>query len=216
MPPKSSPILFAGPSLSPEALTLIESLDIQLMPPVYRGNVEDLTQQGYQGTLIVVDGYFREYPAVGHLELRKALEAGIRIFGLSSMGAIRAYEMQAWGMIGYGKTFQWFQRMEDFQDDEVALLHGPGPDFWMFSEPLVHMRECLEDFVKQNWVEKKQAAAIIADMKSRYFGDRLLDDFIQQLSPHTPFSPEEIKERFPAYRTKMLDLLSFLQEKPWR
>ena len=54
-----------------------------------------------------------------------AIEQGWTVFGLCSMGAIRAYELRNFGMKGVGKVYQRFFQMEDFQDDELALFHEP-------------------------------------------------------------------------------------------
>ena len=72
-----------------------------------------LLKQEFEGNIVIVDGIFQQVIAVGHAEIREALEKGIDILGMSSMGAIRAYEMRDLGMKGYGKVYDWFFRMED-------------------------------------------------------------------------------------------------------
>ena len=65
------------------------------------------------------------------------------MWGLSSMGAIRAREMAHLGMRGYGSVYAPFATEGDFQDDEVALLHEPNAPYRPVSEPLVHLREAV-------------------------------------------------------------------------
>jgi hypothetical protein len=137
--------LFAGPTLarSPHARVLVRGVSVR--SPVKRGDVERLVEaypasRGRPGVIVLADGLFHDTLAVGHAELRAALRAGWRLWGLSSMGAIRAHEMAPLGMRGFGRVYERFQAEPDFQDDEVALLHGPAPEYRTLSEPLVHLR----------------------------------------------------------------------------
>ena len=99
-----------------------------MRPPVRRLDVAKLTAtERRPGTLVIVDGLFHDTLAVGHAEIREAMRRGWRVWGLSSMGAIRAREMAPLGMKGFGRVFERFEAEADFQDDEVALLHEPRP-----------------------------------------------------------------------------------------
>jgi hypothetical protein len=46
------------------------------------------------------------------------LSKRIAFFGAASMGALRAVELEPFGMIGTGRVFEG--------DDEVGVLHGPA------------------------------------------------------------------------------------------
>jgi hypothetical protein len=73
----------------------------------------------------LIDGYFECVPAVWHKEILWALGRGIRVFGSSSMGALRAAELVDFGMIGVGHVFRYFrQPLRD--DSDVAVLHAPA------------------------------------------------------------------------------------------
>src|SRR5688572_32760283 len=52
--------------------------------------------------------------------------SGVRVFGAASMGALRAAELQPFGMIGVGQVFQAYRRGHLTDDDEVAVAHGPA------------------------------------------------------------------------------------------
>ena len=120
--------LFAGPSLWPIKESHKGLLDqVYLRPPIKRGDLVALHDMCVPASVAIVDGVFHQVPAVGHQEIRSLLRAGWRIWGLSSMGAIRAYELREHGMEGYGFVFDWFCQNTDFRDDEVALLHLPTP-----------------------------------------------------------------------------------------
>ena len=214
MPTKSRTVLYAGPSLNDISRKLIQENNIRLLPPIERHQIPKLSE-GFQGTIIIADGVFRQNLAVGHAEIRHAITRGIRIWGLSSMGAIRAYEMQTLGMRGYGKVFDWFQKEEDFQDDEVALLHSPVPPYASASEPLVHFRECLIDLIEKKSINQNIADLIIGHLKNLFFGDRTMDLFFQLLEQHKCSNIRLIKKEFNKYRIKEIDLELFLRNRIW-
>ena len=41
------------------------------------------------------------------MEIRSAIQAGWRVIGCSSMGALRALEAAPLGMLGYGMVYRW-------------------------------------------------------------------------------------------------------------
>src|SRR5215216_2521419 len=90
--------VFVGPSACGMD-ELVQSLPkdrFSFFPPIKRGDLEALPRDFT--VIVVVDGLFNSVPAVGHVELRKKLEY-CTVYGCSSMGAIRAFEMRGHGMI---------------------------------------------------------------------------------------------------------------------
>ena len=213
--PTNATVIFAGPSLNATSKSLIQELGLYLLPPVQRNDMEALMQQNFKGTAIIVDGMFRDVLAVGHAEIREAMEQNIQVFGLSSMGAIRAYEMRYLGMKGFGKTYDWFFKMEDFQDDEVSLLHAPAPYHFSISEPLVHFRECVLDLVATQQLSAESGQKVIDTLKSLYFGERKLDLFLSLLAEVSEIDTVALKANFDRYRIKQIDLVQFLEQKVW-
>ena len=63
---------------------------------------------------------------VWHKEILWALARGVHVFGAASMGALRAAELHAFGMVGVGRIFAAYRDGELEADDEVAVLHGPA------------------------------------------------------------------------------------------
>lgn len=215
MPHESPTILFAGPSLRPELRRRIEKEDIRLSPPVRRFDIPLLLKEGFRGTLIIVDGYFYQDMSVGHAEIRGAIDAGCHVFGLSSMGAIRAYELKDWGMAGFGKVYEWFFRMDDFQDDEVALLHESDEPFRSMSEPLIHIRECLGDLIDSGAASKEEADKVLTAMKEQFFGTRTLDRLSAYLEAFTRADAKMVIKGFERYRIKHSDLEDFIRLRVW-
>lgn len=204
-------ILFAGPSLNSESKHLIQSGCIDLRPPVQRGDIAALTQNMAPGSLTIVDGVFHQVLSVGHEEILNAIEKGWNVHGLSSMGAIRAYELRNFGMNGYGDVYQRFFSTEDFQDDELALLHQPEPPYLAFSEPLIHFRYCVEKLVLKELLTSKDGSAIIGKLKGWYFGERTIEAFELLLKHYLRVTTPIISD-FDQYRIKQHDLVSYLRE----
>ena len=98
-------IMFAGPTLARLGDPRVaERAGFDVRSPVRRGDIAALLDKT-PGVLVVVDGVFNQSLAVGHAELRSAIAAGWQVFGLSSMGAVRAFEMRNLGMIGFGRVY---------------------------------------------------------------------------------------------------------------
>ncbi len=210
-----------GPTLrglSPEALTALNAFEVR--PPVKRGDIEALLGME-PGVLALVDGLFHDALAVGHMEIRNAVERGWQVWGLSSMGAIRAYEMRTLGVRGYGQVYERFFAEEDFQDDEVALLHTAAPDYTPLTEPLVHLRVALDAYTEARILLPDQRDAIAQRLKSLWYGERTLELFFrllrEQAGPEIdPVNPNRcaisLRADFDRHRIKTRDLDRFLKE----
>ena len=210
-------VLYAGPSLNATTLAAIEQQPaLTLLPPIQRGDLPALLAKGFSGTILIADGVFHTTLAVGHIEIRDALAAGCAVYGLASMGAIRAYEMAHMGVQGYGQVYQHFVADDDFQDDEVALLHDNVPPYKPLSEPLVHLRTCLAHMVHNGQLTQAAQTTIITQLKQQWFGNRTLKLFFNLLQQHTNASVASIKNGFNQYRIKQLDLEAMVVGQLWQ
>lgn len=218
--------LFAGPTLM-RAQAIhpgLPLLGIHVLPPIGRGDLPRLlrsrTAATPPGTIVLVDGLFHLRLAVGHAEIRAALQSGWRVFGLSSMGAIRAREMAHLGMEGFGEIYRLYcQPGVDFRDDEVTLLHDAEAPYRELSEPLCHLRCAVRDLVQRGFVSSDIGEAVITKLARSWFGDRTLPAFRALLREHGCDEPAlaaidaQIVE-FDRYRVKAHDLIAFLQQRP--
>lgn len=211
---------FVGPTLQGIEQLKHLQLDVTCLPPVRRGDIEALTAQSPPGRIVIVDGIFHQFPSVGHIELRTALDKGWQVWGLCSMGAIRACEMRALGMRGYGTVYERFVQDEDFTDDEVALLHGPAYPYPSISEPLIHMRFALDDLVIRGELVRGEADAVVEHLSRLWFGYRTLALLRQLVLERQPQVETDLLDawlaNFEQFRIKSWDLWKFLQEKPWQ
>src|SRR5690348_14464795 len=94
--------IFLGPTLSVTQASQI--LPARYFAPVRCGDI--LACLRLKPRVIgIIDGFFDRSASVWHKEILWALEAGVRVFGASSMGALRAAELEVFGMEGYGDIF---------------------------------------------------------------------------------------------------------------
>lgn len=77
-------------------------------------------------TIGLIDGLYGDCAAVWHKEILFALSSGIAVFGAASMGALRAAECEAFGMIGIGDIFEAYRDSHRVSDADVAVSHAPG------------------------------------------------------------------------------------------
>ncbi|AZE68326.1 hypothetical protein SAMN05216475_0967 [Pseudomonas synxantha] len=210
-------MLFAGPSLQGIDSRLLCSDDLVVCPPVKRGDIERLVAQSPPSDLAIVDGVFHAHPAVGHAEILTALNAGWRIWGLSSMGAIRACEMDRLGMTGFGEVYRQFASDPDMSDDEVTLVHQAQAPYLSLSEPLIHIRQFLKHWTAEQIITPAHAQQTLHYLKNMWYGHRTLSclkDALMALPVAEP-TIDSALANFSAYRIKSLDLIDFLKLKPW-
>ncbi len=93
------------------------------------------------------------------------------IFGSSSIGALRAVELEKFGMIGIGEVFSWYRDGLVEDDDEVAMTYCPET-FLPTSVPLINIRIALSQIVQDDPITRLQASATIEKLKSTYFPNR--------------------------------------------
>jgi hypothetical protein len=134
-------ILFTGPSLPPDLAA--HRLKAKCLPPVSQGDVYRASLER-PSIIGIIDGYFRSVPSVWHKEILWALSQGITIYGSASMGALRATELAAFGVIGVGWIYEAFRDGTLVDDDEVAIEHGPAElGYACTSEAMVNIRRTL-------------------------------------------------------------------------
>lgn len=162
--------VFLGPSLPIAAAEKI--LPAVYFPPAARGDIYRIIASGVR-TIVLVDGVFHGTRSVWQREILYALGEGIEVLGASSMGALRAAELHAFGMVGHGTIFEWYKDGLIDGDDEVALLHGPAElEFCALSEPLVNIRRTLQIAVHDRCMTDDQARQLLDYSKRTHYPER--------------------------------------------
>lgn len=163
-------LVFAGPTIS--AADITAKLDAVVLPPVSMGDVYRYGRTRPRA-IGIIDGYFEGVPSVWHKEILWAIDQGIAVFGAASMGALRAAELQAFGMRGVGTIFEAFRDglLED--DDEVAIQHGPAEIGYLpLSEPMVNIRATLEHALREGTIERQVSETLSAMAKASFYPER--------------------------------------------
>ena len=215
-------VLFVGPTMATSARARALASRFSVRRPVRRYDFARLAESRHPpGVLVIVDGAFHGTLAVGHAEIRDALARGVRVWGLSSMGAIRAREMAPLGMRGFGSVYERFCGGDDFHDDEVALLHERAAPYRPVTEPLVHLRAAIDHVVSRGLIGADDARDVVRDLESRWYGERTVRGTTRELTRRARGRDAaaaiacELAD-FDRFRMKTLDLVRFLEERPWR
>lgn len=174
-------IIYLGPSLPLEEAKYILSSDkkreVIYAPPIRRGDIPKAVSEGF-GVIGIIDGVFFRESAVSPRELMEVLKNGVKIYGASSMGALRASELDRYGMIGVGKIYQWYRNGSLNSDDEVALSFD-SEEFIPISEPLVNIRETIKKAINENIISPEESEILFKSAKSLYFPERRWDKIIE-------------------------------------
>ena len=171
-------VIFLGPSLPLREATGI--LDAIYLPPAQQTDLLTATVNHRPDVIGLVDGVFMRSLSVWHKEILHALNQGIRVYGASSMGALRAAETDAFGMIGVGEIYRQYASGELMDDDEVALAHGSAETgYQRLSEPMVNVRATLVAAERAGVIDKEQCYRLVAVAKSIYFAERTFPVILQ-------------------------------------
>lgn len=117
-------VVFLGPTLSVGDAR--RQLDAMYLTPAGNGDIVRAVIDHAPGVIALIDGVFAQSPAVRHKEILWAMSRGVRVYGASSMGAVRAAELTEHGMRGYGMVFRWYRRTALADDADVAVAMAPA------------------------------------------------------------------------------------------
>jgi len=169
-------IVFLGPSLEQAAAEKI--LPAEYRPPAKRGDLLAAVRDG--ATIIgLVDGVFHQESAVAHREILTAIKKGVRVVGASSMGALRAAEMDTLGMVGIGEIYQMYKSGELESDDEVALVFDPSSGLAL-SEPLINIRFTLKRAREEGIIGTATRDALLTSARSVFYPKRTYRTIVSQ------------------------------------
>ncbi|MCJ7444570.1 MAG: TfuA-related McrA-glycine thioamidation protein [Methanotrichaceae archaeon] len=202
-------VVFLGPSLPKQRAEQI--LDADYRPPAKRGDIYRAAEAG-TNIICLIDGVFFQECSVAHKEILYALERGASVLGASSMGALRASELDIYGMEGIGEIYRAYRNGDLISDDEVALIFDPIT-FEPLSEPLVNIRHNLNKAFGLGMINETTKDILFKTAKSLYFPNRsyetILDASLKMVSQH---ELESLKKFLRDYKEdlKMEDAIKLL------
>lgn len=167
-------IIYAGLSLPfDEAKAILDSHDdikVIYKRPIKRGDLLlDLKEN--PDIIGIIDGVFHQNSAVGHKEILYTIDKGVKVFGASSMGALRASELDTLGMTGIGYCYEQYANGTIDSDDEVAVMLD-GESLEALSVPLISMRYVFDEAVMQNIITESEKEDLIRAAKETFYPKR--------------------------------------------
>jgi hypothetical protein len=161
-------VIFCGPTLAASDVTL----EADVLPPARQGDLYRAARQGAHA-IGLIDGYFDQVNSVAHKEILWAMANGVHVFGAASMGALRAAELEAFGMEGVGTIFNQFRSGVLEDDDEVAVAHAAAEDgYRALSEAMVNVRATFAAAARQRVISDHTRDLLIATGKALLYMDR--------------------------------------------
>jgi hypothetical protein len=168
-------VLFAGPSLASDLPRLAaRHPELRIEGPAARGDVVRAVAAG-AAAIGIVDGMFGDVPPVWHKEILHALSLGVAVAGGGSMGALRAAECAAFGMVGIGEVYSRYRDGRSVDDADVAQVHAPGELGWTpLSEALVTVEATLDACLAEGTVTAAEAKALRRAARCVHHADRTM------------------------------------------
>jgi len=186
-------VLFVGPTLHGEAREAKSSAapNIERRAPAAQGDIAKAVLDG--ATAIgLVDGRYEDVAAPWHKEILFALGEGVAVLGGGSLGALRAAECAAFGMIGVGEVFDRYARGELVDDSDVAQLHAPAElGFAPLTEALVNVEETLRR-LRDGGLLKERVASELRRTARRTFFKELTYETIVARSPDLDVASDDL------------------------
>jgi len=170
-------IIYTGLSISIEEASKI--IDADFRPPVKRNDILHAITDN-PDIIGIIDGVFHQSPAVSHKEIMKAMDLGITVVGGSSMGALRASELDDLGMIGVGYVYNQYKSGAISSDDDVAVTFDPDRKIPL-SEALINIDYKLDLAIKKEIISNDEKKNIIKIAKDIYYPKRTYQNIFKKV-----------------------------------
>ena len=191
------PVIFLGPTLSIDKAK--EILDADYRSPAKKGDLLKLipTAVRFVG---LVDGYFlQDYPPTPIEVYNLLRKKDVMVFGSSSLGALRAVELNKFGMKGVGKIFKLYLNGIIDSDDEVAVTFTGYSEYQ--SDALIDIRYNLFLAQKKQIIDRNTQRNILRIAKKTYFPYRTYNDILDKSKKIFSLQRKQIED-FEEYLSK--------------
>jgi TfuA protein len=181
------PIIFIGPSLNHDKARRIfqadyrapaKKGDLMMLLTSYSNSTEEPNSTNFVG---LVDGLFlQDYPPTPIEVYQLLSNKNFHVVGGASIGALRAIELEKFGMVGIGKIFELFRNGATDADDEVAVTFQQGAGEDIQSEAMIDIRFNLFVACRKQIITDRVKRAIAKTAKSIYFPYRNYTHVLEQ------------------------------------
>lgn len=162
--------VFCGPTIGPETVRRILP-EAVAHPPIRHGDALRL-RVGPGDAVLIVDGLFHQSAAVRHKEILELIAAGATVVGCSSMGALRAAELDRYGMVGVGEVYRGYAEGRTDADADVAVIHTPEGAIEQLSEALVDLESRLVQARREAVIDEAERAALASALRETHYTER--------------------------------------------
>lgn len=177
-------IIYAGLSIpfdeAKEILNTREGVEVIYKRPIQRGDLGEALKEN-PDIIGIIDGVFHQNSAVGHKEILNVMKNGIEVVGASSMGALRASELDVLGMKGIGYVYTQYRDGIIDSDDDVAVMLD-SETLQALSEPLVNMKYVFENAVDENIITPDEKDELLGISKKTFYPKRSYAQTLAQSS----------------------------------
>jgi hypothetical protein len=196
------PVVFTGTSISHSDARNI--LDADYRPPVKRHDIRRLMNSPPE-IIGIIDGVFFDSAAVAHREIIEALKSGVTVVGGASMGALRAYELESYGMMGVGWIYEMYRDGIIESDDEVAVTFD-DVTLEPLSVPLVNVRMTVEQAQVMGVLTEEQASAVVDITRKIFYPERNYRDIINECAKSGVIEDSEKEKLLGFFKTHEVDV----------
>lgn len=174
-------LIYTGLSLpfseAKEILDSHDDIEVVYKRPIKRGDLSHDIKEN-PDIIAIIDGVFHQNSAVGHREILSVMKKGVKVYGSSSMGALRASELDVLGIEGIGYCYNEYASGNVTSDDDVAVMLD-SETLEALSVPLISMNYVFTNAVAENIITKEEKDELIKITKETYYPKR---NYAQTLS----------------------------------
>jgi hypothetical protein len=167
-------IVYAGLSLpfdeAKEILDSTDDVEVIYKRPIQRGDLGQALKE-HPDIIAIIDGVFHQNSAVGHKEILNVMKNGVKVYGASSMGALRASELDTLGMTGVGYVYTQYATGEVDSDDDVAVMLD-SETLEAISVPLINMKYVFTNAVSEGIITDEEKEELLKISKMTYYPQR--------------------------------------------
>lgn len=192
------PTIFLGPTLNGKKA--MEIFDADYRPPAKKGDLLRLASFEDESNHIVglIDGMFlQDYPPTPIEVYQLAIKKNVIVVGAASLGALRAVELERYGVIGIGTIFDLYKNGKLTADDEVAVTFEET-NFTLQSEAMIDIRFNLFLAKRKGIISLNTKEILLKMARKFYFPLRNYDVIIDYAKEKKPVYASEF-ESFRSY-----------------
>lgn len=161
--------IYSGLSLSEIELQK-RNPEFEFSGPIKRGQLLTDIKSGYH-IIGIIDGFFLNHLAVTPSEIIDCIRCGVKIFGASSMGAIRAADLDSIGMIGIGKIYDLIKKDDSFEDDFLGQTFLEE-EYFKTSAPFINVYYNLKKMKELNIITQEVFIFSVKSYRNMHYSER--------------------------------------------